>query len=161
MYGALSETKLLPLVLSESGDSGWEVDPSVLKSAQHYSLEVGDCLVFTSFTPHGGSVNNTGRVRFSVELRAQCEGTELSRDLWERPLFGRDWDEVSEGARRLLDEGRFIPVEFDRTWERWRDLAAIYSSPSQASRRALEIASNFAPDMNVRADAARLLSLLG
>lgn len=148
-----------PLVLTSASLSGWMVDPDFLDAKTTPDLAVGDCLCFSAFTPHGGSTNSSGRLRFSVEVRAQYPGGSLCEPLLSRPSVGGQWTDLETGTLSMLNLDSFSMIPFDDSWERWRDIAALSGRFSaEDSRRALEIAAEWGKSTVIRAAASRQLS---
>lgn len=156
----IGNRRLLPLVLAEN-PSGWQVDPSHLGNAVVPSLAVGDALVFSTFTPHGGSVNRGEGWRFSVECRFQpiddvIAETNLS------PITAPTWDEHYRGWNKFAHYWRYSrppTVAFDHSWERWRDLTALQEAQrgNPDARVGLEIARRFGTDPKIVDDVERVL----
>ena len=83
---------LLPMRLAEN-PSGWEVTSEALGERFVYDLDVGDVLIFNTFTPHGGATNSSDGIRVSIEARYQPLEDPMSASYLARPVIRSDWDE--------------------------------------------------------------------
>ncbi|MGW6624498.1 phytanoyl-CoA dioxygenase family protein [Nocardia sp. NPDC055002] len=148
----INRRRLLPLILAEN-PSGWEVDPIYLGDSFTPRLTRGDALIFSTFTPHGGSVNRGDGWRFSVECRFQPIGDPIAETnlkpftstSWD--LHYRGWDKYSHYWRHRQPPS----VPFDHSWERWRDITALQEAQrgNLRARVGLEIASQFGTDPEI------------
>lgn len=161
IYSKKPKDTLLPLELALN-PSGWQVRPQVLGNRNIVDLSPGDALLFNTFTPHGGSSNKGTGWRCSIEARFQPLADPLAITNFSKPIVAQDWQTFYEGWSTwgFYWKSRHPPlVEFDTSWERWRDLMAI-AEASQGNKNAvaaLEIAARFGVSEPVRQCAQNLL----
>ncbi|RON53208.1 hypothetical protein BK666_00155 [Pseudomonas frederiksbergensis] len=161
VYNKQPEETLLPLELALN-PSGWQLCAAALLNRSVFELKPGDALLFNTFTPHGGAANAGEGWRFSVEARFQPLSDPLAISNLEKPLLAEDWHAFYQGwdTWGFYWKDRHPPIiEFDPTWERWRDLTAISEAlkGNQKAVAALEIAAQFGVSAPVRSCARRLL----
>lgn len=161
VYNKKSGETLLPLELAVN-PSGWQVCPAVLGNKNVFELNPGDVLLFNTFTPHGGATNTGEGWRCSIEARFQPLADPLASSNVAKPLLTQDWHVFYEGWKTwgFYWKDRHPPLlEFDPSWERWRDLTAI-AEAGKGNRNALvalEIAAQFAMSEPIRCCAQHLL----
>ena len=151
----------MPLEL-EVNPSGWQVCSDVLGSKNIFAPHPGDVLLFNRFTPHGGATNTGEGWRCSIEARFQPLADPLASSNVAKPLLAQDWHVFCEDWNTwgFYWTDRHPPlVEFDPSWERWRDLTAIGEGGkgNNDSVVALEIAAQFRTSESIRSSAQRLL----
>ncbi|AZD49597.1 phytanoyl-CoA dioxygenase family protein [Pseudomonas chlororaphis] len=156
----LGET-LLPLELALN-PSGWQVCSEVLGDKNVFELSPGDALLFNTFTPHGGATNTGEGWRCSIEARFQPLSDPLAISNFAKPLLTQDWQTFYQGwdTWGFYWKDRHPPIiEFDPSWERWRDLTAIGEAikGNENAVAALEIAAQFGVSEPIRSCAQRLL----
>ncbi|KPW91514.1 MULTISPECIES: phytanoyl-CoA dioxygenase family protein [Pseudomonas syringae group] len=161
VYNKKPGETLLPLELALN-PSGWQVCPEVLGHKNVFELNPGDVLLFNTFTPHGGATNTGEGWRCSIEARFQPLADPLAISNFAKPLLTQDWQTFYEGwdTWGFYWKDRHPPlVEFDPSWERWRDLTAIGEAVkgNKNAVMALEIAAQFGMSEPIRSCAQRLL----
>ncbi|SDX08695.1 Ectoine hydroxylase-related dioxygenase, phytanoyl-CoA dioxygenase (PhyH) family [Pseudomonas syringae] len=161
VYNKKPGETLLPLELALN-PSGWQVRPDVLGDKNVFELNPGDVLLFNTFTPHGGATNIGEGWRCSIEARFQPMDDPLAISNLDKPLLARDWTEFYSGWETwaFYWKDRHPPlVEFDPSWEHWRDLTAISEATKEnkAAVAALEIAAQFGVSETTRSRARYLL----
>jgi phytanoyl-CoA dioxygenase PhyH len=167
IYPGTHRHGILPLSLS-THPSGWQVvlpDGSVPDISD---IDPGDVLVFSTFTVHGGSVNQSENIRVSVDVRYQPMSSPIcaaNLDIngvdytWEEGFS--HWDD-RDPLKLYWLRRRPPTVPFDPRWELWREAEAIRSGrqgDAQATR-ALHIVSMESESAEIRAEAAELLCRL-
>ncbi len=156
---------VLPLDLSPH-PSGWEVVLPPGHRPAVGGLAPGDVLIFTTFTVHGGSVNDSDYLRVSIDARFQPLSSPISAPNLEPTGLDFDWAEAfahwaADDPLRMYWTRRQPPtVPFDRRWEAWREREALRRGRlgDPVAERALRIAAAEAADERTRRVAAELLA---
>lgn len=162
LYDRPSRRGVLPLELADN-PSGWTIPEHYLEGRTAHEFGSGDAVAFNTLTPHGGARNTGAGWRASLEVRFQPLDDPISEHNLQRPVLADSWDDHYRDWTQYAyywRERHPTPIQFDDTWERWRDLEAIESGMrgDEIAIVALEIAAQFARSSVVRDVAKSLLA---